>query len=114
MDGLLLLIGLEVVLEVSVQVVLNSVDGGVNLPCGLGVVGVVSVLAAEESKNSPRLDEMLAIFGLEHGNLAELELAGGLEVLELLTIDEDVLVLNLSVREEESDGLGTAVYVKVE
>ena len=63
-DGLLLLVFLEVDLEVCVEVVLNGIDCGVNLPCGLGVLGVVSVLAAQESKNGPGLDEVLAVFSL--------------------------------------------------
>jgi hypothetical protein len=48
-DGLLLLVFLEVDLEVCVEVVLNGIDCGVNLPCSLGILGVVSVLAAQES-----------------------------------------------------------------
>ena len=46
--------------------------------------------------------------------MAELELSRFLELLEDLTVDEDVLVLNLGVREEESDGLSATVDVKVE
>ena len=113
-DGFLLLVGFKVELEVCVEVVLNGIDGGVNLPCGLGVLGVVSVFTAKESENSPGLDEELAVFGLKKGDLAELKLTFSLELLEGLTVDEDVLVLNLGVSEEESDGLSATVDVKVE
>ena len=112
-DGFLLLVRFKVELEVCVDVVLNGIDGGVNLPCGLGVLGVVSVFAAKESENSPGLDEELAIFGFKHGDLAELKLAFSLELLEGLTVDEDVLILNLGVSEEESDRLSATVDVKV-
>ena len=64
MDGLLLLMLLEVELEVCVEVILDGIDGGVNLPCGLGLLGVVSVLAAEESENGPGLDVLLTVFSL--------------------------------------------------
>lgn len=55
-NGFLLLIGFEVVLEVSNDVVLDSVNGGIDFPCELGVVGVVAVGAAEVSEDGPRLD----------------------------------------------------------
>ena len=59
------------------------------------------------------MDEELAVFGFKQGDLAELKLALSLELLEGLTVDEDVLILNLGVSEEESDGLSATVDVKV-
>ena len=59
------------------------------------------------------MDEELAVFGFKQGDLAELKLALSLELLEGLTVDEDVLILNLGVSEEESDRLSATVDVKV-
>ena len=59
------------------------------------------------------MDEELAVFGLKKGDLAELKLTFTLELLEGLTVDEDVLVLNFGVSEEESDRLSATVDVKV-
>ena len=52
-DGLLLLVLLEVELEVSAEVVLNGIDGGVDLVGEVGVLGVVAVGAAEVSQDGP-------------------------------------------------------------
>jgi hypothetical protein len=112
-DGFLILILFKVVLEIGVKVVLNGIDSGIDLPCGLGVLGVVSVLTAEESKDSPGLHEVLSIFGLEQGDLTELELTRGLEFLKLLSVNQHVLIFNLSMRKEHSDGLSTSVDIKV-
>jgi len=111
--GPLFLVLLEVELEVDIEVVLNGVNGRVDLVGELGLLGVVAVLAAEESEDGPGLREVLAIGGLEHGNLAELELAGALKLRHGLAVDEHVLVGLLGVGQEEADGLSAAVDVEV-
>ena len=52
-DSFLLLIGFEVEFEVCSKIVFNGINSGIDFPGKLGIIGVVAVVAAEVSEDSP-------------------------------------------------------------
>ena len=52
-DSFLLLIGFEDEFEVCTKIVFNCIKSGIDFPGKLGIIGVVAVVAAEVSEDSP-------------------------------------------------------------
>ena len=83
---------------------------GVNFPCLDCILGVVTVELTKISKDGHCLAEMLAVMN-QMRCLTELLYSSCLKFSSLLRVHSMILEFNLSVGQEETDGLSFAVIV---